>query len=412
MASIRPKLYKDGNFQKRLSLKQEIIYSPNNKESVIYRGRAYELFDDSFDISKKSYPISDCSYEDSKISKADEFFIEKRSFKTLVFLNMSLNKFNSFLYELDLNKVLYIQSGISNRTSENTKYKKANYYVRFSNEYVDSNKDFERKIKISFQNSLEGSYKKSIIKEIGKIISLKNQNNQKEEVLKYINQISLTGISNLIIELYKTKSSELLENLKIKKDFNTLNQRYLYQIDKIKFLENELKNDKNNKNFIKQINEKEKDISDLYSIIDEYETEINQLKTIQISSEKSNNQNKLINYLNGFLETFAPSIVLIGNSEINFVNKFNRFAEVLYYLKNLDQNLNQIKFKKIKTLHGWTEINSHITTGNEKKGRIYFKKIKESKKILVYLDYKENDKSQKRVFKYLSKLDLKEKLIF
>ena len=136
MASIRPKLYKDGNFQKRLPLKQEIIYSPNNKESVIYRGRAYELFDDSFDISKKSFPISDCSYEDSKISKVDEFFIEKRSFKTLVFLNMSLNKFNSFLYELDLNKVLYIQSGISNRSAENTNYKKANYYVRFSNEYV------------------------------------------------------------------------------------------------------------------------------------------------------------------------------------------------------------------------------------------------------------------------------------
>lgn len=412
MSVIRPKLYKNGIFLKRLAVKQQVIFSPNNNEAVVYRGRAYELFDDSIDISKKSFSIAECSFEEINDKKKDEYLIEKRSFKTLVFLKLSQNKFNSFLYELDLNKIPYIQSGPSSHSSESGQLKKADYYVRFSNEYVEECRDFDKIIDNSFRNSLEGSYKKSVIKEIGKILTSKNKTNKKESILNYINQISLIGLTDLITELYQNKSSDLLENIKIDKKLKDLNQKYLYQIDKIEFLESEIKKQQNDNTILNEINKKDKEILELYEMIDEYESEINQLKTLQISSDKSNNQNKLIGYLNGFLQTFAPSIQLIGNSEINFINKFTKYAEVLNLIKSLNSDFVSIKSKKIQTLFGWYEVNTHISTGNEKKGRIYFKKIKEPEKTLVYIDYKEDDKSQKRVFKYLSKLNLKDKIYF
>ena len=80
MSVIRPKLYKNGIFLKRLAVKQQVIFSPNNNEAVVYRGRAYELFDDSIDISKKSFSIAECSFEEINDKKKDEYLIEKRSF--------------------------------------------------------------------------------------------------------------------------------------------------------------------------------------------------------------------------------------------------------------------------------------------------------------------------------------------
>ena len=409
---VRPKLYKSGKFLKRLPIKQQVIYSPNNKESVVYRGRVYELFDDAIDIAKESFSLGECQTSSHSLDSIDKYTIERRSFKTLVFLETSLNKFNSFLYELDLANIPYIQSGISSQSSETSQNQNEKYYIRFSNEFVEATDDFDKKIHISFKNALQGSYKKSAIKEIGKIIASKNETNKKENVLNYINNISLIGLTDLVIDLYETTSKELVENIKIKKKSNDLNQKYLYQLDKIEFLEKEIKKQKNDDSFLKEISKKDKEILDLYEIIDEYETEINQLKTIKTSSEISNQQNKLISYLNGFLDTFTPNIELIGNSEVNFINKYTRFSEVLTLLRDLSKDIKSVVSKKIHTLSGWQEINRHISTGNEKKGRIYFKNLKEAQKILVYIDYKEDDKSQKRVFKYLNKLDLNKKLFF
>ena len=83
---VRPKLYKLGKFLKRLPIKQQVIYSPNNKESVVYRGRVYELFDDAIDIAKESFSLGECQISNHSIDSIDKYTIEKRSFKTLVFL--------------------------------------------------------------------------------------------------------------------------------------------------------------------------------------------------------------------------------------------------------------------------------------------------------------------------------------
>ncbi len=99
-----------------------------------------------------------------------------------------------------------------------------------------------------------------------------------------------------------------------------------------------------------------------------------------------------------------PRIRLILRSEITLFEKFDDLSIIFNLLNKINDKQN-IKFRKIVHLDKWFEVNEHISTGKEKKGRIYFSPLKNNL-VAVCIDYKFDDKSQKKIFNNLDNFNL------
>ena len=54
---------------------------------------------------------------------------------------------------------------------------------------------------------------------------------------------------------------------------------------------------------------------------------------------------------------------------------------------------------------GWLELRKHISTGNDKRGRIYCRKSSKGHNFDIVIHWKKDDKDQKRAFTRLANLE-------
>ena len=99
-----------------------------------------------------------------------------------------------------------------------------------------------------------------------------------------------------------------------------------------------------------------------------------------------------------------PRLRLIQKSELVIFEKFTNIVPLFKLLKKINDK-QKINFKKIRTSNSWFEVNDHISTGEEKKGRIYYSPLK-SNLVAVVVDYKYNDKDQFLKFEKIINLNL------
>ena len=100
-------------------------------------------------------------------------------------------------------------------------------------------------------------------------------------------------------------------------------------------------------------------------------------------------------FLNLISETFNalfPRIRLVFKSELIIFEKYKSVLTLFKILRKIE-NKEELRFKKIRTSKNWFEVDDHITTGDEKKGRVYFSPIKNDL-VLVVVDFKHNNKDQ------------------
>ena len=83
---------------------------------------------------------------------------------------------------------------------------------------------------------------------------------------------------------------------------------------------------------------------------------------------------------------------MVFKSEIIIFEKYKSVLALFKVLKKINYK-EDLRFKKIRTSKNWFEVDEHITTGDEKKGRVYFSPIKNDL-VLVVVDFKHNNKDQ------------------
>ena len=412
MPYIKFKVYNLDKFVTKPPFSRQLRRLPDGTTGVEFRGRVYNLFEDQIDISTKSFNSRDCplisskQILDRKKIKKEDFYYNDQQYNPVFYFNGLYEDLNSFLYNLDIYKIDYLKAEHSTlKAPNNVNY---DYEVKLSEESVkEKNLNLEKLIQILF-DSLANFSIQSIEKQLKDMIKNDIDSNVKEKNI------------NLLIEKYPRK---LIPKLLI-------NLNKVQNNKEVSFKElNTLK--KNNKNLEIQLNLKNEEIDTFNELLtkkadDEYKLskiteQLEYISSLEKNIDFLNNQNyqlnrdkesfintdlkkKFLNYISNTFNSIMPRLRLIQRSELVIFEKYSNISFLFKILKKINDK-EKINFKKIRTSNNWFEVNDHISTGNEKRGRVYYSPLKNNL-VAVVVDYKYNDKDQFIKFEKIINLNL------
>lgn len=411
MPFIRFKVYNSDKFIAKPAFARQLRKLPDGSTGVEFRGKVYNIFENQIDISRRSFKLNECPLISSKqiINKKniqkEDFFYDERNYNPIFFFNGLYEDLNSFLYNLDINKIDYLNADFSkNKAPNNENY---DFEVKLSEESVkEKNINFEKIIKLflgsetSFSiTSVEKQIRDMIDKNIDKEVKEKNINLLIEKYPKKL-------IPRLLINLKKNQDDVISKDAfrALKNKYQSVELQLSLKNEEISTF-NELLNKKADDEYkLSKISEQSAYISELEKNIDFLHNQNFFLKKEKDSFIKTDLKKKFLNYISNTFESLMPRVRLIQKSEIVIFEKFTNIVPLFKIIKKINDKEN-ISFKKIRTSKNWFEVNDHISTGEEKRGRVYFSPLKKDLVALV-VDYKYNDKDQFLKFEKIIHINL------
>ena len=141
-----------------------------------------------------------------------------------------------------------------------------------------------------------------------------------------------------------------------------------------------------------KISEQSEYILELEKNLNFLHNENNNLKKEKEFFINTDSKKRFLNLISETFTTIFPRIRLVFKSEIVIFEKYKSVLALFKILKKINYKEN-LRFKKIRTSKNWFEVDQHITTGDDKRGRVYFSPI-QNNLVLVVVDFKNNNKDQ------------------
>jgi len=410
MPSIRAKVYDGNNFILDLPFKRQLRSLPNGSRGIVFRGKVYQVFEDKIDIKTQSFNLDECkelnaSKEINEKNIIDNIFFDQKTYNPIFYFNGLSEDLDSFLFALDADGIQYLQAATCNDLALNNK--KYDFFIKFSKENLDEKKLLLDDLINLFKKSSSSPFIGSIQR---KIINLLNSDIEETKIQDSINRILLDSPKFILDKLFYLMLINSFSNKN-----NEINKKYIFEneklISEIKKKDEEIEtfNELLNKkitdyNKDKKIGEQILYIQELEDMIDDLIKKNDQLRLEVKSVVSTNLKKKFLNFISETIQTTMPRLRLIYSSELTIFEKFENVNIIFEVLKNLNDKV-KIKFKKIHTIDNWFEVDDHISTGREKRGRVYFASLKNNL-LAIMVDYKINDKDQIKKIKKLGNIDL------
>jgi hypothetical protein len=376
-------------------LSRQLRKLPDGTRGISFRGKVYSIFNNIIDISKKSFDISECPILNSKQNldkdkvSDEDFLFNETHYNPIFYFNGLKNDLNSFLYSLEKKKIDYLNADIS-------KNKNFDYEIKISEESkIEHNLDKKKLIELLFE-SIETFSSKSFQQEIIFILNQKIEPTlQKNKIQEILNQYPDLLTQDIIYDIFKQlKNDQKSNDLSIIKDKELIliKQELEQKKEEIRTFEELLENKADEEYKITRISEQAEYISELEQNLNYLHNENNNLKKDKEFFINTDSKKRFLNLISETFSAIFPRIRLVFKSEIIIFEKFKSVLALFKILQKIN-NKDGLRFKKIKTSKDWFEVDEHISTGDEKKGRVYFSPIKNNL-VLVVVDYKHNNKDQ------------------
>lgn len=412
MPYIKFKVYNLDKFITKPAFARQLRRLPDGTTGVEFRGKVYNLFEDQIDISTKSFNPRDCplisskQILDRKKIKKEDFHYNDQQYNPVFYFNGLYEDLNSFLYNLDLHKIDYLKADYSiSKAPNNINY---DYEVKLSEESVkEKNLNLERIIQILL-DSLANFSIQSIEKQLKDMINKNIDENVKEKNINLlIEKYPRILIPKLLINLNKFQNNneasfQELNNLK--KHNKSLELQLNLKNEEIDTFNELLTKKADDEYKLSKISEQLDYISSLEKNIDYLSNQNYQLNKDKESFVKTDLKKKFLNYISNTFNSIMPRLRLIQKSELVIFEKYSNISFLLKILKKINDK-EKINFKKIRKSNNWFEVNDHISTGDEKRGRVYYSPLKNNL-VAVVVDYKYNDKDQFIKFEKIINLNL------
>ena len=385
--------------------KSELVYKPpfsrqirrlpDGSKGIVFRGKVYLLFNDIIDISKNSFKIKDCPLITSKqiLNKdkfsEEDFYLSEDEYNPKFYFNGLKSDLNSFLYFLEKKKIDYLSADIS-------KNKKFDYEVKISEESKIEKKLTKKELIYILFESIETDNTKLFTNEIRFIL---DQNIdlpiKKKKIQDILDQSPDLLTRDIIIDIFERSKTEIsyhniVEDQKI--SIADLEKKLHLKNEEIIAFEELLKNKAEDEYKYSKISEQSEYILELEKNLNFLHNENNNLKKDKEFFINTDSKKRFLNLISEVFNTLFPRIRLVFKSEIIIFEKYKSVLALFKVLKKINYK-EDLRFKKIKTSKNWFEVDEHITTGDEKKGRVYFSPIKNDL-VLVVVDFKHNNKDQ------------------
>lgn len=385
--------------------KSELVYKPpfsrqirrlpDGSKGIVFRGKVYLLFNNIIDISKNSFKIKDCPLITSrqilnkdKFSEED-FYLSEDEYNPKFYFNGLKSDLNSFLYFLEKKKIDYLSADIS-------KNKKFDYEVKISEESKIEKKLTKKELIYILFESIETDNTKLFTNEIRFIL---DQNIdlpiKKKKIQDILDQSPDLLTRDIIIDIFERSKTEIsyhniVEDQKI--SIADLEKKLHLKNEEIIAFEELLKNKAEDEYKYSKISEQSEYILELEKNLNFLHNENNNLKKDKEFFINTDSKKRFLNLISEVFNTLFPRIRLVFKSEIIIFEKYKSVLALFKVLKKINYK-EDLRFKKIKTSKNWFEVDEHIATGDEKKGRVYFSPIKNDL-VLVVVDFKHNNKDQ------------------
>ena len=374
---------------------RQIRRLPDGSKGIVFRGKVYLLFNDIIDISKNSFKIKDCPLITSKqiLNKdkfsEEDFYLSEDEYNPKFYFNGLKSDLNSFLYFLEKKKIDYLSADIS-------KNKKFDYEVKISEESKIEKKLTKKELIYILFESIETDNTKLFTNEIRFIL---DQNIdlpiKKKKIQDILDQSPDLLTRDIIIDIFERSKTEIsylniVEDQKISID--DLEKKLYLKNEEIIAFEELLKNKAEDEYKYSKISEQSEYILELEKNLNFLHNENNNLKKNKEFFINTDSKKRFLNLISEVFNTLFPRIRLVFKSEIIIFEKYKSVLALFKILKKINYK-EDLRFKKIKTSKNWFEVDEHITTGDEKKGRVYFSPIKNDL-VLVVVDFKHNNKDQ------------------
>ena len=374
---------------------RQIRRLPDGSKGIVFRGKVYLLFNDIIDISKNSFKIKDCPLITSKqiLNKdkfsEEDFYLSEDEYNPKFYFNGLKSDLNSFLYFLEKKKIDYLSADIS-------KNKKFDYEVKISEESKIEKKLTKKELIYILFESIETDNTKLFTNEIRFIL---DQNIdlpiKKKKIQDILDQSPDLLTRDIIIDIFERSKTEIsylniVEDQKISID--DLEKKLYLKNEEIIAFEELLKNKAEDEYKYSKISEQSEYILELEKNLNFLHNENNNLKKDKEFFINTDSKKRFLNLISEVFNTLFPRIRLVFKSEIIIFEKYKSVLALFKILKKINYK-EDLRFKKIKTSKNWFEVDEHITTGDEKKGRVYFSPIKNDL-VLVVVDFKHNNKDQ------------------
>lgn len=405
-------VFKGTDFFYKPPFARELRKLPSGSKGVQFRGKIYQIYEGKIDINKKSFKINDCPVVDAHHSldpdnlDKSQFFYDDKIYNPILYFNGFEEDLDSFLLSLDHNKIDYLQGDVCKDKASNKK--KYDYQIKFSDESIKENNLSINDILKILLSSRKDPLVDSLERKINVILETSIEEDVKRKnILNLLEKYPLQTLPNLVLKLKNNKneyeiSNNLIKNLKDEKI--KLELKLQKKEDEIEVFDN-LLNDKANEEYkIDQIREQTEYIKELENTVNQLYDENHNLKKDKKNFLSTNIKKKFLNFISDICDSTMPRLRLILRSEITLFEKFDDLSTIFKFLSKIN-NKENIKFRKIVYLDKWFELNEHISTGKEKRGRIYFSPLKNNL-VAICVDYKFDDKSQKKIFNNLDNFNL------
>ena len=391
----RFEVYNKGQLIYKPPFSRQIRRLPDGSKGIVFRGKVYLLFNNIIDISKNSFDIKDCPLITSKqiLNKDkfsdEDFYFSDDEYNPKFYFNGLKSDLNSFLYFLEKKKIDYLSADIS-------KNKKFDYEVKISEESKIEKKLTKKELIYILFESTETDNTKSFSNEIKFIL---NQNIdlpvKKKKIQDILDQFPDLLTQDIIIDIFERSKSEIsqqntIEDQKI--TISNLEKKLHLKNDEIIAFEELFKNKAEDEFKYSKISEQSEYILELEKNLNFLHNENNNLKKDKEFFINTDSKKRFLNLISETFNTLFPRIRLVFKSEIIIFEKYKSVLALFKVLKKINYK-EDLRFKKIRTSKNWFEVDEHITTGDEKKGRVYFSPIKNDL-VLVVVDFKHNNKDQ------------------
>lgn len=395
MPYIKFTVLKKGKLFSKPPFARQIRKLPDGNKGVAFRGKVFSLFNNSIDVSKNSYQLDDCPIlspkqhlEKDNISDENFFFLDSE-YNPKFYFNGLKNDLNAFLFLLEKKKIDYLSADIS----ENEKF---DFVVKISEESkIDKNLNKKKLIDILFE-SIETYSSKSFQNEIKFILKQNIDSSiKKQKIQEILNQYPDLLAQDIIFDLFnQTEQIDDKQNIieKQKKNILDLNNQLDIKNNDLKAFEELFQNKAEDEYKFSKISEQSEYIIELEKNLNFLHNENNNLKKDKEFFINTDSKKRFLNLISETFNALFPRIRLVFKSEIIIFEKYKSVLTLFKILRKIE-NKEDLRFKKIRTSKNWFEVDDHITTGDEKKGRVYFSPTKNDL-VLVVVDFKHNNKDQ------------------
>ena len=200
---------------------------------------------------------------------------------------------------------------------------------------------------------------------------------------------------DIIFDLFnQTEQIDDKQNIieKQKKNILDLNNQLDIKNNDLKAFEELFQNKAEDEYKFSKISEQSEYIIELEKNLNFLHNENNNLKKDKEFFINTDSKKRFLNLISETFNALFPRIRLVFKSEIIIFEKYKSVLTLFKILRKIE-NKEDLRFKKIRTSKNWFEVDDHITTGDEKKGRVYFSPTKNDL-VLVVVDFKHNNKDQ------------------